>query len=403
MYSVFDLSNSVAAILSGLDLNNVDDLYGAYERAARTFIQKADVPEASQTENITLYDGVYDNPCPSYIFGTAVKDIRPQGITRPLSDYTYKRPGEIFDRTKGYLSNGTMFSFDYYNGTPVMRIKSTIPQSQNIIDPMTAVNNWVVGGVASGLIQDTAVYYQNPASLRFQLGTGTGTLTETLANPVNLASYQGVGVAFLAIDAVTAASNLTSINLELGSSSSNYSSVTATTGFLGGWVNNQWLLVPFDFSLASNTGNPNWSAIQYVKCSFVTSGGITNFRTGDLFISQPSPAQILYQSAAIFIPVGSTTTKTTITANTDTITLNDAAFTIYQNECAYAVLQQTGGGAADASMAQISATLNGSRTRTGVVIAEGLYDLYRGDNPTEVLRSVGNYYNDNGTYGRGMN
>jgi len=400
MYTVFDLSNSVAGILSGLDLNNVDDLYGAYERAARTFIQKADVPEASQTENITLYDGVYDFPCPSYIFGTAVKDIRPQGLNRTLSDYTYKRPGEIFDRTKGFLSNGTMFSFDYYNGTPVMRIKSTIPQSQNVIDPMTAVNNWAVGGVASSLVQDTAVYYQSPASLRFQLGTGTGTLTETLANSVNLASYQGVGVAFLAIDAVTAASNLTSINLELGSSASNYSSVTATQGFLGNWVNNQWLLVPFDFSTAVNTGTPNWSAINYIKCSFVTSGNIVNFRTGDLFISQPSPAQILYQSAAIFIPVNATVPQTTITANTDSITLNDAAFTILQFESAYAILQQTGGGAADASMAQISATLNGSRTRTGVVIAEGLYDLYRGDNPTEVLRSVGNYYEDNNTYGR---
>lgn len=399
--TVADLKDSVAGILSGLDLSNVDNLNGAFERAARTLIQKADIPEASGTQNIVLYSGVFDYACNTTIFGTAINDIRPQGISRPFDDFVYKRPSEQFDRTKGYLPNGTMTTFQYVNGVPIIRIKSTIPQQQVILDPMNATTGWVAAGSASGLTQDTAVYYSSPASLRFTLtGASTGTLTKTLTSSVNLSSYEDVGVAFLAIripDGSTA-TDITSISLKLGSDSSDYNSVTATQGFLGAWVAGNWLLVSFDFAGASETGTPNWAAIQYVQVSVTTLTTQVNFRVGYLFICQPSPAQIYYNSAAIFLPSGSQTPLTTITSTTDTIILNNPAYTIYEYECSLAILQQTGGGASDSSMEAINQILNGQRARNGAIITMGLYDLYRGDNASEQLRLSGNYYDDGGDF-----
>lgn len=395
--TVSELKDSVAAILSGLDLSNVDNLNGALERAARVLVQKADVPEASGTQNITLYSGVFDYACDPRIFGTAINDIRPQGISRPITDYAYKTFGEQFDRTKGYLPNGTMTTFEYQNGIPIIRIVSKIPQQQNVIDRMSDTTGWIAAGSASGLVQDSAVYYQAPASLRFTLtGASTGTLTKTLQSPIDLSSYEGVGVAFLAIEipATATASDLTSIALKLGSDSSDYSLVTATEGFLGAWVSNNWLIVAFDEALASTVGTPNWGAIQYVQVSLTTLSTMINFRVGGLWICQPSPAQILYQSAAIFIPADSQTAETTITSNTDTIVLNDPAYSIYEYESALSVLQQTGAGASDATMASINGILNGARARNGTVITEGLYDLFRGDNPSQELRTIGNYYSE---------
>ncbi len=333
--TVAQLKDSVAGILSGIDLSNVDNLNGALERAIRVQIQKADIPEASGIQNITLYNGVFNYACAPEIFGTEIKDIRPQGISRLPDDYVYKKPSEQFDRTKGFLPNGTMTTFEYYNGLPIIRIVSKIPLPKAVIDPMNAVGNWVASGTASSLVQDTAVFYQSPASLRFTLGSGTGILTETLSNTQNLSSYQGVGMVFLAIEipANSTAADLTSIALKLGSSSSNYSSVTATQGFLGAWVSNNWL-------------------------------------------------------------------QTTITANTDTIILNDPAYSIYEYESSLSVLQQTGGGLGDATSSQISTILNGARARNGQVLNLGLYDLYRGKNPTESLNTTGNYYEDGG-YGGG--
>lgn len=392
----------MAAILSGIDLSNIDNLNGAIERAARVLVQKADVPEASGIQNIVLYQGVYNYACDPRIFGTSVNDLRPQGISRPTNDFVYKRPGEMFDRTKGFLPNGTMITFEYSNGNPIIRIVSKIPQQQVILDQMNSTTGWTAAGSASMLMQDSAVYYQAPASLRFTLtGASTGTLTKTLQNAINLSSYQNVGVAFLAVRLPDAnmSIDLTSISLKLGSNSTNYSSVNETEGFLGSWTVGEWLLVAFDFAASSNTGTPLWNIIQYIQLSLTTGATMINFRVGQLFICQPSPAQILFQSAAIFKTSSTTNANTTITDNNDLIILNDAAYTIFEYEGAISILQQTGGATGDSTIAQLEGILNGARARNGTVINAGLYDLYRGDNPSQELRMVGNYYDDGGGYG----
>lgn len=393
LHTVSEFKDSVAGMLSGLDLSNVDNLNGALERAARTLVQKADVPEASGVQNIVLYSGVFDYACDPRIFGTAITDIRPQGISRPPFDSVFKTYGEQFDRTKSWLPSGTMSTFEYVNGVPIIRIVSKIPQQQVIIDQMNSTTGWVAAGGASGLTQDKAVYYQAPASLRFTLASNdTGTLTKTLTSSIDLSSYEDVGVAFLAIripDGITA-TGLTSIALRLGSSSGNYDEVTETEGFLGSWVSGNWLLVAFDFAGSSSTGTPDWSAIDYIRIIFITSvtaSEMVNFRVGGLWIAQPSPTQILYQSAAIFLPQNSQTALTTITSNTDTIILNDPAYTLYEYEGALSILQQTGGGKGDSMTARLKEELDGNGATTF-----GLYGKFRGDNPSQELRTVGNYY-----------
>jgi hypothetical protein len=398
--TVFDLKNSIAGLLSGMDLSNVDNLNGAIERSVRTMCQKIDIPEASHIQNITLYDGVFDYACDTTIFGTAITDIRPQGISRSPSNFTTKIDQEDFDRTKGvYFPSGTTSTFQYNNGTPIIRILAPFPKQKAVIDPMTATTGWTAGGSASGLAQDTTNFYQSPASLRFTLtGNSVGTLSKTYTS-IDLSTYKGVGVGFLAIEVPTTATNLTSIELRIGSDASNYNSVSATTGFLGSWVANNWLLVAFDFATATTTGTPNWSALTYVEVLLTHGATLTNFRLGGLWLSFPTPAQILFQSAAVFLPIGSTTPLTTITLNTDQIILSDPAYTIMEYEGAISICQQTGGTAGSAMISSLESVLNGGRTRTGQVLNLGLYDLYRGDNPSEVIRKLGSWYDNDIGYG----
>jgi len=396
MRTVFDLKNSVAGLLSGVDLGNVDDANGCLERAASTLVQKADIPEASGIQNIVLYSGVFDYLCDERIFGTAINDIRPQGISRSPSNFAYKREQADFDRTKNYYPSGTQSTFEYHNGVPIIRIVAPFPKQQLVIDKMDAVTGWTAAGSASNLVQDSTVFYQSPSSLRFLLtGSSTGTLTKTLTNPLDLASYEDVGVAFLAIEIPTGATatNLTNIELRLGSDSTNYNNVTSTAGFLGAWTAGNWLLVAFDFAGASQTGTPDWSAIDYVQVLIAHTGTFTNFRVGGLWISYPTPAQILYQSAAIFVASGSTSPTTIITADTDTIILTDPAYNIYLYECALSVLQNTGAGASDATSIKINQILDGSGNDIG------LYARYRGDNPSQEIRQLGSWYDNDIGYG----
>lgn len=386
--TVASLKDSVAAILAGLDMVNVPDLNGTLERAAANMLTRCYVPEASGIQNISLYSGVFDYPINENIYEADLVDIRPQGVSRPIWDFTVKTNQSNFDRTKNYYTNGTRAAFQYNNGTPIIRIVTQGTTPQVLLDSMNATSGWTAAGTASGLAQDTASYWKAPASLRFNLTTGTGTLTKTI-NQADLSSYAGVGVAFLAVY-IPSVTNLTSITLKLGSSASDYYSVTSTTGFIGAWTANNWLLVPFDFSTASTTGTPDWSAVDYAQVSIVTTGTETNFHVGELFISQPCPYQILYQSPAIFLASGTSTPTSTITLNTDEIILNVAPYNIYLYESAMAVLENMSGDVANKMFDRISQRL-GVNPVTGDVVG-GLYKPYMADNPSEQIRQFNTYY-----------
>lgn len=386
--TVSALKDSVAAILAGLDMVNVPDLNGTLERAAANMITRCYVPEASGIQNISLYSGVTDYPVDTNIYEADIVDIRPQGTSRPVWDFTVKTNQSNFDRTKGYFKNGTRVALQYNNGTPIARIVAQGTTQQVILDAMNSTTGWTAAGTAASLSQDTASYWQSPASLRFNVTTGTGTLTKTI-NSANLSTYVGVGVAFLAVY-IPSTTNLTSITLKLGSSASNYYSVTSTSGFTGAWTDNNWLLVPFDFSTATTVGTPNWSATTYAQVSITASGTETNFHVGQLFMSFPTPYQILYQSPAIFLASGASTPTTTITADTDTIIFNVAPYNIYLYESAYAVLENMSGDLPNKMFDKISQRL-GINPATGEVVG-GLYKPYMADNPSEQIRQFNTYY-----------
>ncbi len=401
-HTISQLRDSVAGILSGLDLNNVADLNPTLERAFSNMLTRCYVPEASGIQNISLYGGVTDYPISTKIYEADIVDIRPQGVSRPRWDFVVKTNQQNWDRNKGFLPSGTRCTMEYQNGTPIIRIVTQNTTPQVLLDPMNSTSGWTAAGTASGLTTDTSSYWASPASLRFTQTTGTGTLTKSISS-ANISTYEDIGVAFLAVY-IPDVSTLTSISLKLGSSASDYNSVTATSGFTGAWTSDNWLLVPFDFATASQTGTPDWSNIDYCQISIVSTGTQTNFHVGNLFISMPSPNQILYQSAAIYLPAGSDTPIETITLNTDEIILNTAPYNIYLYECALALLENLSGGSGDAMYQRISQRL-GVDSQGNVI--GGLYRPYMADNPSEQIRQANSYYpvRNNwwwGNQGRGM-
>lgn len=397
--TVADLKEDVQAVLTGIDLDEVPNLYGSFQRAVATFIQKADVPETMIRQPIMLYSGVnYYTPDPR-MFGTGVIDIRPQAVNT-WAGQVYKRPISDFKQLQRRLPYGYTVTFEYQDGDPIMGIiqGKTIPQTN--ISSMSSVTGWSVGGNASGLAQDNTVYYQAPASLRFNLASAgsQGILSTTLANAVDLSSYAGVGVAFLAAY-FPDAGLIDSVELRIGSDSADYVSVIATAAFLGDFVSDLWQLIDFDWANAATVGSPDLAAITYVEIltNYTTGTQLNNVRYGNLFISLPSPNEILFYSAAAFREGDSGSFSTTISTDgqgdEDEIIFRDAAYNIYVQECAREIAKNQGALAGSGMIAEIDQVLEGGGNKVG------LYDQYRGDNPSEELRQVGNWYND--SYGTG--
>lgn len=389
--TVANLRDSVSGMLQGMNLNNVTALNTALERTARQVCVKLDIPEATLRQNLTLYDGVTDYLAATDMFASAIVDLRPQGQIRWADDGVQKQPPMEFDQQKGWVNGLTKVTVEYNKGTGLLRVASPYPTPRIELDSMSVTTGWTAAGSASGLIADATVYWQAPSSLRFNLtGASTGTLTKTTPS-VDLTAYQGVGVGFLAIR-TPSATNLTSIELRIGSSAANYYSVIVTTGFIKAFTANEWMLVAFDLSTATTVGTPVITAMTYSQLRIVHAATLTNFYVGDLWLSLPTPQTLIYQTSAIFLPVSTTQPINTITANSDQILLNDAAYAIYELECAIAVAKQQGGTLASGVVSGYQQDLNGVRGYRGILIQAGLIDLYRADNPSQEIRMVGSYY-----------
>lgn len=389
--TVADLKDGVAGLLTGTNVNNVTNIYRAFERALGLFLQKASIPESSTSQIFTIYDGVYNYLSPSYIFGGAIRDFRPIGATRFPDEFTYRQPIAVFDRTKACLPNGTQMTFETENGINYVRISSSTTKPRIILDPMTSTTGWVAAGGASSLVADSTFFYSGNASLRFNLAASpAGTLTKTLTTPIDLTSYQGVGVVFLALEIPS--TSLTSVEFRIGSDASNYYKVTATQGFVGAWQAGDFSLTAFNLSAATTVGSPVITAMDYMQTIFTPSGAMNNVRVGSLWISLPCPHKMFFETTAVFQNSTSSVISNVIGADNDTILLNDSAYNIYEMECAITVGLQMGGSISTGLVGNLSSQLNGARARNGSIIALGLYDLYRSNNPSEELRVVDSYY-----------
>lgn len=387
--TVADLKESVSTLLTGIDLDNVPDLYGSFERAVSTFIQKADVLEASGRDPIMLYDGVYDYPGPDTIFGGSLIDIRPQGVNRQRWDEVAKIPIVRFDQTKQVTPSGYKVTFEDRAGNLIMRIAQAFADQSVTLDDMTDTDGWTLAGNGTGLAEDTTVYYHAPASLRFNLPAAgsQATLAKTLDDQLDLSDYEGVGVVFLAVY-LPSVTPITNIKMRIGSSASAYYEVTATEGFLGDFFPNDFQLVAFDLAGITATGSPDFSAVDYVEILVDYNGtAVPNVRCGDLFIALPSPHEVLFYSPAVFVADGADP-AVDIATDEDEILFRPASYNLYVQEAAREVAKNQGGEIASGLIASIDLVLEGDGSPKKL----GLYQSFRGDNPSEELRQTGNYY-----------
>lgn len=205
---------------------------------------------------------------------------------------------------------------------------------------------------------------------------------------IDLTTYEGVGVVFMPVWMPDAAA-VTSISLRLGNNNANYVQLTVTRGYLGAFISQDWFLVAFDLASDDLTtvGTPDFSAINYVRVTFNYDGvRQNNERIGGLWVSLPSPYEIIFETPAIFVPQDSTTPQKVITNDNDALILGDAAYQIYTYECAREIALGKGGTIASGLIAAIDLVLEGDGGKK-----LGLYQKFRGDNPNQSIRQVGSW------------
>ena len=286
MYDILQLKSDMEGALHGTTLNQIANLDGLLDRAARDVLADCDPNETMRfTPPVPLYTGVYSYSCPSDLKSNRIFDIRPQVNRQPWqgSSQTFSKP---FDMLKDRCISGSFFNVKWDKSIKSLEI-AVNQQAVTILNSCDAFNGngtWVAGTNVSQIATDNLNFVQGSGSVRFDLADD-GYIENSTMSAIDMTTLNPEGKLYLWVWMPSGA-GFTSVELRWGSSASNYWSATSVLAQDGTAFQNGWNLLSFDWP-TSATGTPNQASVTYLRVSFVITAiqnpvridGITSWRS----------------------------------------------------------------------------------------------------------------------------
>lgn len=384
--NITDIKNVLTRKFRGASLDDVQGItnYSIFGEAASNLLAEIDPYETVRHGEINLFDKIYDYSPWSDLKGKKLLDLRPQANRSILDDFNQTFT-EDFDRDKDFQND--QFSVEFDEGSKVLRINKDVANSI-AVDDVSSITSWTASGGATNLAVDTILFFENGASLRFDLGATGGTLTSSLT-AVDLSEHENKSSLFRKVF-FPDSSIITSVTLRIGSSATDYFSITGTIhlGTIRSGVN----IYRFDWNGATETGTVDTDNMDYEQLIIVSTSADTDIRIGQLTSKLPVPYEGVYYSNAIFRPASGSTWITQPTAETDILLLETEHQNIFIYECCLLIsddLQHP------SDMEKFRQKLHGFGN------TPGLYSKYKKDKPSETIRPQARYYRLNQTRGHG--
>ncbi len=351
-YIVQTLKNDLTAILHNTTLNQITNVNGAINRAARQLLLDCDPQETKRITTLpTVYPNVYDYVCPSDLKGVGIVDIRPQ-VARLPWDVFSQRYNQDFDIWKNnQLGQGAncladMVTVNFNTAIKTLRLNApTLTQPPIILnnaENTTSNGTWSVSGTGSNLTNDYVNFVADGGSLQFDMTTGTANLTNSTMGQINLENHLNQSTLFYYVYLPTGA-EFTSLTLKWGSDASNYYQQSATTDFQGNAFQNGWNMIGVAWLGATVVGTPDPSAIDYINVAYVSTANETAVRLNGIFSALGVILEIEYYSKFLFRDGTTGTFQETVTDDSNKINLDTESYNLMTNLTASLVVQQQQG------------------------------------------------------------
>lgn len=349
-YNITQLKADLDGIAHGTTVNQVTNINGLINRAARQLLLDVDPQETKRTVALgsQLFQSIYDYPLPDDVKGNKIIDIFPQ-VNRTLSDWFQQTYNEAFDVYKNKGTNLPGFTMNFNTAYKSIRISQNLVPIININDAAQIQSNgtWTAGGDATDLTQDNVNFVDSTSSLRFTLNgnTGTGYLENSTMDSIDLTRDLDQGVEFN-WSYMPEPDLITNVKLRWGSSSGDYWENTVTTTWVTTVFQTGWNQLGFPWENATMVGVPDASDITYLRITYTydtSDGSIPNMRINGFTSRLGSIYQIEYYSKYLFRNAITGAFQETVTSNDDLINLDTESYNLLTNCCAVLMAQQQQG------------------------------------------------------------
>lgn len=351
-YTISDAGQELEAMMHGTSLNDVQNLYGVYNRVARRLLGDVDPQETKVVSQFgKVYDGVWDYALAVDVKGNKIIDLFPQA-NRQLSDTFSQLYNKEFDLWKNF-SLVPDFTPRYSNATRTVRINAIELNTGISINQANAYNGngtFVAGtNVSSVATNNQLTTDGGSGSVQFTINqTGvnpsTAVITNTTGSAVDLTTHFNNADEFFSFYIPTA-SGMTSIRYQFGTNSSNYyDSGAITTDMMGNAFVNGWNTVKVPFSSFTTVGTPTVSSVgQFLQITIIYNGTVQTqvllnqfwSRLGVIFNQE-------YYSKYLFRDGTTGTFKEKVTSDSDILNLDTDGYNgfIYASQAEIAQQQQ---------------------------------------------------------------
>lgn len=279
-WTLDNIEQEMQAFLHGTTLNQIVNILGLFNRAARRIVEAVDPQETKVVVQFgKVYNGVFDYPCPVDLKGNRVIDFYP-AANRTLQDDYAQGYNKEFNLWKNYTTKQS-FTPRYSNGNRILQINATnlVQGVQiNAADAVSDNGTWVAGTNVQNLQTSNLYYTQGVSgSVAFTLAqTGvqsTAVISNSTFNPSNLTqNYFDNDDEFFQIY-LPNASGIVSVDYQLGTNSGNYyDSGSVTTTYQGTSFQNGWNLIKVPLTSMTKNGAPNNASIGFIKLSITYNG-----------------------------------------------------------------------------------------------------------------------------------
>lgn len=350
-YSVQTAKNDLAGVLHGTQLSQIQNLDGVFNRAARQLLLDLDPQETKRTLEFTnpIFNTVFDYAIAADVKGNKIIDIRPQVRRLPI-DIWSQAYNQAFDIAKqNIFSQADMFTMNFNTGLKTIKINAPFlnpPIVVNQIEAIATNGTWAAGGTASNLAVNNTNFVQGAGSLQFDVTAGSGYLENSTMTSVDLSASLNQSSFFVWVYVPTG-TNLTSVNLRIGSSSTDYYSGSVTTNQQGNSFQNGWNLCQFVWSALSTTGTPDSTALNYARITTVMTGTNTAVKINGLSSILGSILEYEYYSKYLFRNSTTGAFQETVLDDADLINLDTESYNIFFNILAFFAIQQQQGADAE--------------------------------------------------------
>lgn len=355
-YSVLDLKNDLTGVLHGTTTNQIQNLDGVINRAARQLLMDIDPQETIRTAEFVgpIFNSVYDYPIASDVKGNRIIDIKPQvqRLPRDIWSQTYN---QAFDLTKlNIFQQNNMFTMNWNTGIKTISINAPFlnpPVILTNIDNTTSNGTWTLSGTATDLLVDNTNYAQGAGSLKFNVTAGAAGLYNSGLSAQNVSAIEGQCSVFTWVYVPTGA-NLTSVVVRWGSSTNDYYTATTTVNQDGVAFVNGWNLCKFDWTPSTTTvGAPNTQEIDYCSVVLNVTDAMNGCHVNGFNFILGTVLQYEYYSKCMFRDSATGAFQETVTDDSNLINLDTETYNLLFNLVAYFAVQQQQG---------VNATYDGS-------------------------------------------